>query len=76
MLPIEKIIVFGVKKASGRFDVTILFKDRLHHDKNHMDFAHVIDMAEDDLYDDDILEFEISKCMRGMSWNVFVSFTD
>ena len=77
ILPIHKIFVFavkheGVEQGVDNFDVTIIVRDRLHHVHNHGDFAFVLKLTRDELYNDDRLETEIARCMHNKSWQDFV----
>ena len=78
-LPIDKVIVIGIKKSSmtlivSKFDVTIVFVDRLYNNPSHMMYAFVVTMSENDMRDDETLEMEITRCMQGKSHYDFKAY--
>lgn len=73
VLPIHRIIVFGIRRGSTEmFDVTIMVYDRLNHAPTHMHYAYAIRMTHERLLDDDSVDFEIAKLLQGKCRDDFV----
>ena len=72
-LPIDTVRVIGVRRASStdKYDVTIIFKDRLRHPPNHTDLAFLVEMNAQELFDDLYIGSIVASCMIGKTWHHF-----
>ena len=65
-LPIDTVRIIGVRRLD-KYDVTITFRDRLHHKGGHTDHAFVVEMTQIELTDDEYVESVVAGCMIGKS---------